>query len=349
MDKETTQQYIFKGLFLIAVVFGTVMFVKQAIYPSVQKIELPDQTNIVESIIQKASISTLEKNEAGYTNILVLGIGGNNHQSGYLTDTVMLVGFSNIEENPHYIFSIPRDLWVESKNKDKFTKINELYKEGGGTETPDSSKTEIIKEKVSQITGQQIHYTAVIDLIATEKIADFVGGVTIDGTHYTRETLREFLKDRYIEGGDFTRMQNQQKVIVALLQKIETDPELRSVENLNAIYAILQNHVSVDLNVTDYFGIYSSLENITPENITSYTITPNTNNLLQHTERVLYGFDVYALIPTAGQGDYTEISNFITNSINGNLASSNSPQMPPLVQKEIIEIENNNQVINENI
>lgn len=348
MEKETVQIYILKGVFLCAVVIGTIMFVKQSIFPSIQTLEVSNQISVVESIIQKNPFSTLNKNEAGYTNILVLGIGGYNHKSGELTDTIMLAGFSNIEENPHYIFSIPRDLWVESKDEERFTKINELYKEGGGTETPDSSKTDIIKERISQITGQKIHHTAVIDLIAVEEVAGFVGGVTIDGTHYTRETLREFLRDRYIEGGDFTRMQNQQKAIIALLQKIENNPSLSSIESLNEIYAILQNNVSVDLNITDYFGIYSSLENVTPENIKSYTITPDTDNLLQHARRVLFGFDVYALIPTEGQGEYEEISNFVTNSINRNLSPPNSQETPALIKEEIVEIEKtDNKITNE--
>ncbi len=310
---------IFGGLFFIAVFIGVTIFITQTIFPSISKIDLPDQTTIVNSVIKNNPLTTLKKNELGYTNILVLGIGGYNHKSGELTDTIMLVGFSNIKENPHYIFSIPRDLWVE--NKDQFTKINELYKEGGGTEIPDNSKSIIIKEKIEQITNQEIHYTAVIDLVATEKITEFVGGIIINGKQYTHESLKEFLKDRSVEGGDFTRMQNQQKAIIALVQKIESNTSLGNIQNLDLMYDILKDNVSVDLNITDYFELYTNSKNIRSDKIKTYTITPNTNNLLTPVSRILFGYNVYALIPTEGQGNYIKIQEFIYNTIKDSITT----------------------------
>ncbi len=59
------------------------------------------------------------------TNIVILGIGGANHDSGDLTDTIMVVSIG-LENKDIVLLSIPRDIWVPSI-KDK---INTAYHYG---------------------------------------------------------------------------------------------------------------------------------------------------------------------------------------------------------------------------
>src|SRR3990167_2279007 len=106
--------------------------------------------------------SGLQGDIEGGINVLLLGVSGQNYISGDLTDTIILanVGLTNKKIS---LISIPRDLWVKT-NDGSNKKINELYKLSGGTKKPTVEYIGQIKQKITEITGQEIQYTAVIDL-----------------------------------------------------------------------------------------------------------------------------------------------------------------------------------------
>lgn len=108
-------------------------------------------------------------------NILLLGIGGQNHEGPNLTDTIILANIDE-EKNKVTLTSIPRDLWVpdlEGSNK----KINEAYaqgeikRKGGGLP--------LAEAVVGKVTGQQIDYGIRIDFSGFEKAVDTLGGLDI--------------------------------------------------------------------------------------------------------------------------------------------------------------------------
>lgn len=311
MEQETGKSSkLAISLFLLLVVCGSLFFVVRSFSSTVSQLDETEKQHIQEAILSKNPLSSLEQTPAGYTNALLLGIGGTDHKSGELTDSIMLLSLSHTQQRPSFIFSIPRDLWVRGVD-DEFTKINELYKQGGGTQDPDHRKTGFIKEKAEEITGQPIHYVAVVDLVAIEKLANFFNGITIDGTHYSGETLTAYLRNRALPGNDFTRMRNQQKALVALLEKIEQGNFLSSLEQAQEAYAIVEGNISVNIGIADYFGVFEMSRNVTSDTIQLYSITPE-NNLLQEVQRMLYGlFNVYALIPKAGEENYSDIMMFI--------------------------------------
>ena len=90
------------------------------------------------------------------TNILLLGIGGGNHEGSDLTDTMMVLSLDNKKKTSAFI-SVPRDIWSETL-KDR---VNSAYhygeekKKGGGLL--------LAKVTVEDIVGMPIHYAVVVD------------------------------------------------------------------------------------------------------------------------------------------------------------------------------------------
>lgn len=106
-------------------------------------------------------------------NILLMGIGGGDHEGPRLTDTIILASLDT-KNNKVNLISLPRDMW----SFDLSARINSAYekgeakKEGGGLV--------LAKSVVNKITGQPIHYGVVIDFSGFVRAVDLMGGLDID-------------------------------------------------------------------------------------------------------------------------------------------------------------------------
>jgi LCP family protein required for cell wall assembly len=110
-------------------------------------------------------------------NILLLGIGGGNHDGPNLTDTIMLASLDP-KNNKVTLVSIPRDLWfpdLEGTNK----KINGVYADG---EFKNPGKGGLIEAEaaIQKVTGQNIDYGVRLDFSGFVKAVDLVGGLDIN-------------------------------------------------------------------------------------------------------------------------------------------------------------------------
>lgn len=105
-------------------------------------------------------------NRNGQTNILLLGINGKGGADTNLTDSIMLVSL-NKKTKKAVMISVPRDLWVESIK----AKINTAYHYGGD---------KMVREVVTEVTGQPIDYLVVIDFDGFRQVVDTLGGVYVD-------------------------------------------------------------------------------------------------------------------------------------------------------------------------
>lgn len=113
------------------------------------------------------------KTNDDHINVLLLGIGGPNHQGPNLTDTVIFTSISTKGDKVTLV-SIPRDLWVP----DLDAKINTAYsigeskRQGGGLV--------LSKAVVSKIVSQPIDYVLRIDFDGFVKAVDLIGGLDIN-------------------------------------------------------------------------------------------------------------------------------------------------------------------------
>lgn len=106
-------------------------------------------------------------------NLLILGIGGGNHEGPRLTDTIILANL-DIKDSRINLISLPRDMW----SFDLSARINSAYDKG--EEKKDGGGITLAKSVVSQITGQPIDYAVVIDFSGFVKAVDLLGGLDID-------------------------------------------------------------------------------------------------------------------------------------------------------------------------
>ena len=156
-----------KKIVFVVLGFLVFFFVLQAV------IKFVEISPFLFELIFKKEIS-LKKND-NRVNILLLGIGGRNHDGPNLTDTIMLATLDT-KLNQVTLTSIPRDLWVpdlENTNK----KINTAYaygenkKAGGGLI--------LAKAIAGKVLNQKVDYAVRIDFDGFVKAVDLIGGIDV--------------------------------------------------------------------------------------------------------------------------------------------------------------------------
>jgi len=106
-------------------------------------------------------------------NILLLGIGGGNHEGAKLSDTIILANV-NLKNQKINLISLPRDIWIKELNG----KINSAYQIGDDKKKGDGLV--LAKSVVDKVTGQDPDYGAVIDFSGFVKAVDLMGGIDIN-------------------------------------------------------------------------------------------------------------------------------------------------------------------------
>jgi polyisoprenyl-teichoic acid--peptidoglycan teichoic acid transferase len=225
------------------------------------------------------------KQNNGRTNILLLGIGGNGHEGGNLTDTMMVVSIGLVKKDLIMI-SIPRDIWI-SQYKDKINAVYDLgesQKKGGGLV--------LAKSIIEEITDLPIHYAMLVDFSNFKNLIDLVGGidVKIDDTftdvlypiegrendecggdkeykcryetvtfvkgveHMDGERALKYVRSRHAEGEngtDFSRGKRQQAVLAALKSKLISENVLWDINKLWKFYSLFSQAVNTDMKLGD--------------------------------------------------------------------------------------------------
>lgn len=223
-----------------------------------------------------SSDKKIKGEEEGRINILLLGMGGEGHDGAYLTDTIILASIKPGEKIS--MLSIPRDLvvpipdygWRKINNANAFKEFREPGSGG-----------EFTSQIISQTFGVPINYYVRIDFDGFKKIIDDLGGIgiyveksftdysypTFDFKYQTvsfekgwqimdGETALKFVRSRHGTNGessDFARSKRQQKVLLALKEKILS---LGTLINPQKIYKIISNYKE---NVKTNFEIWEAI------------------------------------------------------------------------------------------
>ncbi|MBI2483713.1 LCP family protein [Candidatus Uhrbacteria bacterium] len=233
------------------------------------------------------SFSKTLRGESDRINILLIGIGGDGHEGPDLADTIMLASINPKGKNAA-LFSVPRDLTVPME-KYGIRKINnanafgEQEQEGWGAEF-----TRLILEKTFDI---PIHYYIRIDFHGFEQLIDSLGGITVDVenrfTDYKYptldkkyqvlsfaageqtmdgETALKFVRSRHSimnnEGSDFARGKRQQKVLVAIKEKMASSDVLLNPGKVSDIMAILKDTVTTNISSWEFARFISLSKNL---------------------------------------------------------------------------------------
>lgn len=289
--------------------------------------------------LAESATNKLKGDDRDRINILFLGMGGKNHDGGYLTDTIILASFQPSTKKIAFI-SIPRDMAIPIENVG-WRKINSVNALAEMKE--ENSGSLAISQAINDIFNIPIDYYIRVDFKGFEKIIDELGGVDInvDNTfddykypilgnesaswekRYQHLHLDQglqkmdgslalkYARSRHafgIEGSDFARAKRQQKILKAVKDKINSFDTLLNPIKINNIINQVQNNFDSNLKIWEMLQIWNKFKDIDDEQIITKGLDNSPNGLLTDTT----GEDgAYLLLPQGG--DFSEIQYLINN------------------------------------
>jgi LCP family protein required for cell wall assembly len=206
-------------------------------------------------------------------NIMLLGMGGAGHDGPLLTDTIMVMSVRPSDSRVAML-SIPRDLLVPLGDHG-WRKINaanaygELDAEGGGPE--------LARTALEGLLGLEIPYYVRADFSGFRQLIDDIGGIDVhvdtaftdwaypdnnhgyqvvrfqEGwQHMEGETALQFSRSRHGnngEGSDFARAARQQKVLLAVKDKVLTLRLTKDPGKITAMLGTLSDNIATNLQL----------------------------------------------------------------------------------------------------
>ncbi len=264
-------------------------------------------------------------------NFLLLGIGGEGHEGPELTDTIMFGSFQPSTSEVG-LLSIPRDLVVPIPDYG-YRKINSVnaYAE---MENPGSGIEETAN-LVGEIVDQKIHYTVKVDFDGFEELIDAVGGIDVyvdrsfadytyptddylvetiefdEGwTHMDGSTALKFARSRHGtngEGSDFARAERQQKILLAVKEKVLSPAVLLSPGKLNKIIQTFQDNVETNLTFWEMTKLARFAPDVSTDNIHLTVLDSSPDSPLYETN--ING--AYVLLPK--RDDWSQVREIAAN------------------------------------
>ena len=277
----------------------------------------------------------LKGESEGRTNILILGMGGSNHNGGNLTDTIMVMSIEWKTKKVAMI-SVPRDLWVTIPGHGS-SRINEAYSYGESNTKTTGGGGKVAGDTVGKVLGVPMHYFISVDFEGFRKIVDTVGGLDIyvekdlydpsypaanmidydpfrisAGDHHMDGTLAlKYARCRKGNcGNDFGRAQRQQQVIAALKQKMLKVNILANPKKLTDLLAILGNHVRTDMSPGDIKVFWDSIKDLDMSNIINKVLDTSANGPLTGTTS---SGGASILVPKKGMTNFTDLQTIAKN------------------------------------
>jgi len=234
---------------------------------------------------------------------------------------------------------------VEINDSNWFNKINSVY--ASAENKKEGSGMMALRKTITEVTGMEIQYHAMVNFKAFVEIIDAVGGIDInvensftdyqypDGYSYKTisfkagpqtmdgQTALEYARSRKSqdnnEGSDYSRAKRQQKVIVALQEKILNTSTLTNPKSIMEIFASVANNMKVsEFTIDDIQAGLNLAKDFQENNGKSYSfvLDPSAgNSQIISTQNLLSadGKQVkdYRIGPKLGFGKYTDINKYV--------------------------------------
>ena len=178
---------------------------------------------------------------ASRITVLIIGLDARDlDTSAPRSDTMILLTIDPLSKTAG-ILSVPRDMWVNIPGFG-YSRINTAYSSGEGNRLPGGGP-ELARKTVEQFIGVPIQYYAQVDFNTFIQFIDRIGGIDIHNTeelrldrigsgndkikltccgirHLPGEAALAYARHRKGGEGDFSRAQRQQKVIIAIRDKV---------------------------------------------------------------------------------------------------------------------------------
>ncbi len=262
-------------------------------------------------------------------NILLLGVGGENHDGAWLTDTIIVASLKPSAKQVA-LLSLPRDMVVPTQNG-QWRKINSIHADAELTQP--GTGLAAIQSTIQTITGLTVPYVVRIDFSGFSKLIDELGGVdilverTVEDYRYPilgRETdpvyanryehlvipkglqhmdgslALKFTRSRYAlgaEGSDFSRSRRQQQVLAAVKQKVFSASTLLSPRKISSLLNLLQQHTASTIEIWEILRLKQLVDGVDMTHIALTVLDENPSSPLSSSR----GIDgAYILIPKGG-------------------------------------------------
>jgi len=294
----------------------------------------------------------LKGEDEGRVNILLAGNSADDagHGGAQLTDSIMIMSI-NTKNNTAFLLSVPRDLYVEVPDH-SYAKINEVYQDGETDKFSESGYADggmgLLEKVVSQKFGITPQYYALVNYSALRDAVNAVGGVTVNIQSDDPRGLYDPSRDlatgkalvnlpngkNVLDGhaalnlararghaygaygygrSDFTRTENQRKILIALKDKVSSSGTLSNPVKVGKLFDSLGNNVKTDMKLAEVKRLYELVKKVPSNDITSASLSDGKDvDLLQsYTNR--YGQST--LVPKAGIDDYSAIQSYVQGLI----------------------------------
>lgn len=300
--------------------------------------------------------SHLKGESSGRVNILLAGNSADDpgHNGGTLTDSIMILSVDT-KNKTAFMMSIPRDLYVSVPGYGH-QKINSVYPVGEKEHFSQSGYPDggmgLLEKTIKQDFGVTTHYYALVNYNALKQATDSVGGIdlniqssdkrglydpNIDWTthgplvklsngwhHLSGQQALNLARARGdssrsygFANSDFTRTENQRKIILALRSKATSAGVLSNPIRLGNLFDSVGANVDTDLNLGNIRRLYEVTNGVGGNNIQSIGLNDvNGKNLLMN-YRTSRGEST--LVPAAGLDDFSDIQRYIEQLTSNNL------------------------------
>lgn len=259
------------------------------IYGAVVAVNLWQANNAIKALPSVFPTHSERPDESPGENILLLGADYRAYQTasidtlkGVRADTIILV---HISENREHVtmLSIMRDSWVQIPGIGE-AKINAALSLGS---------VATLVQTIETLLDTRIDRVAAIDFAGFESVVDELGGLTIKNDraftlsipprHYYpvgklelngNEVLGFVRERKNVPGGDYQRVKNQRKVIIALAKKIITDDVKNNPLKLSSTFEALAPYLAMDDGFTIQYiaNLVGSLRSFDYGNIRQITL-----------------------------------------------------------------------------
>ena len=277
----------------------------------------------------------------GRVNIMLTGKGGETHEGGELTDSIMIASIDPIN-NGVVLVSLPRDLWVKPKDLWPMkinavyssAKSQALYKNPKDIKAAEKAGIDTLEKTVEDYTGVKINYYGMIDFTAFQEAVNTIGGIDVTleepytdptmyigrkllslpagTTHLDGATALGYARSRYgAERGDFDRGEHQQKVIVGIKDKVLSLGTFSNPLKVSQLLDTMGNRVQTNFALNDIMRLYDLSKNIQTQNIKNVDLAMEGEAVVT-TDRI---GDQSVVVPKAGVDDYSEVKQYIRSKL----------------------------------
>jgi LCP family protein required for cell wall assembly len=259
---------------VLAIGISFILYISFAGYSFIKNLQFDFS---IPNIINNLFGQDLKTDSFGKTNILLLGVGGGNHDGPDLTDSILVASYDHAKKTVTMI-SIPRDLYVKIV-PGYYERINVTYdyfNRKMGKEAAVKGTEDMIK----QITGLDMQYYAKVNFNGFREVVDILGGIDVqvpetlidpeypvedaNGTflrnerfevqkglqHMDGETALRYARSRH-STSDFDRALRQQLVIAAIREKALKENYLSNPTALKRLFYAVSANLETDININE--------------------------------------------------------------------------------------------------